>query len=1406
MRVFPKFKVGWAILFWGLIILQTEPVAANPPQLYAAIQKSPPKITLNWPNPGGITGYTVYRTTTIGGNPDGTGNWGSPIANLAGNTTSFIDTNVLLNTSYEYRVIAAGVTNGDGYINAGIELPLIENRGKLLLLVDDSFINDLTYELNQLQRDLVGDGWTVLRHDVSRNDKPANIKGLIKSDYLADPTNVTAVFLLGHIPIAYSGWIDPDDHGPRPGPTDTFYGDMAANWTDNVNYGDNSPTNHPWWINLAGDGKFDPSTIPGRMDLQVGRVDFFNMTAFQPFGLHEVDLLRRYLKKDHDFRNAVFTVVNRGADMNSGQGDYCQKQFFGLGNTTAVSDYFGTFTNNSYLWLTKGGGGGNYDSSADIGDTADFAALPPVKVVFNSWFASEYWEWDVENAFLRAPLAAAGYNLVNVWSENPCYVLHHMALGKNIGYSAQVSQNNTSFYAHHGYLNFNLYRRGVHMSLMGDPTLRMHIISPASNLLSSRSGGQTVLNWNASPQAGLLGYHVYRGNSALGPFARLNSSYVTNAIYTDTNPPAGSNIYMVRAVKVETSSGSGTYINASQGIFDEQAPKILLADGITANKVKVVFDKTLDSASAQNANNYSLNNGVTISATVQTDGHTVILATSTQVDGFVYTLTINNVADQSNPHNVIATNTQTSYLYSQIAEYSLDTNTVALWHLNGNGTDASSNGSTLTYGGAVTFAEFSPLGSSRLALHTTNTDAGGTIAAKANVADSLVMPSARPFTFEARVYIDAWTAYGLTGQGNILTLVQEYDANFYMIQQGMWDLPAYGKTTINGNTFLTPTQFQAVAPTGKWLHMALVFDGTNKNYSYIDGRLVAGPLVSAPNFGRTGAWAITMGNFDGYIDEVRLSKIARTFLAPPTWLTANTISSSQINLAWTDNANNADGFEIQRWSSSSTSTVTIATLTTNILSFSDTNLIGGTQYFYRIRDYQGTNKSDFSPQVSAITLTPSAVVPTIVSQPQSQTAKVSSNATFTVFATGTAPLSYQWRLEGDGISGATSSSFTITNLQPAHAGNYSVFITNTAGTTLSSNAVLVVVIPPAITGQPQGTNVAAGANVFFSVGTTGTAPLSYQWRLNGTNITGATANTYARANVQSADAGNYSVIVTNVGGSVTSSNAILTVNNPPVLASIPDYTINEGTMLVITNLASDPDSPADVLTFSLGTNAPVGASLDANSGIFNWTPNEAQGPGTNVITITVTDNGSPSLSNSRSFTVTVLEINQPPILTSLGNWTIHAGSSISFTATATDPDLPANILTFSLGPDVPDSATINATSGLFRWTSTEAQLGTNQVTLRVTDNGLPNLSDSKTFEITVVPKPSIQSLQVSQGIFTITWSAILGQSYRVEYKTNLTDVIWTPLSGDIISQGNAASKADSGPATVQRFYHVIVLP
>src|SRR5258708_2810933 len=201
-------------------------------QVSAAVQASPAKITLSWPQDTTTTptSYTVYRKA-----PGATA-WGTGTA-LAGTTLSYADTGVAVGTVYEYQVVKnAGTYSGYGYIEAGINVPLVENRGKVVLIVDNTYAVNLAAELTRLQQDLAGDGWTVLRHDVSRTATVPSVKALIKADYTADPANVKSFFLFGHVPVPYSGQLNPDGHPDHVGawPADVYYGNMNGTWTDST--------------------------------------------------------------------------------------------------------------------------------------------------------------------------------------------------------------------------------------------------------------------------------------------------------------------------------------------------------------------------------------------------------------------------------------------------------------------------------------------------------------------------------------------------------------------------------------------------------------------------------------------------------------------------------------------------------------------------------------------------------------------------------------------------------------------------------------------------------------------------------------------------------------------------------------------------------------------------------------------------------------------------------------------------------------------------------------------------------------------------------------------------------------------------------------------------------------------
>jgi hypothetical protein len=178
--------------------------------------------------------------------------------------------------------------------------------------------------------------------------------------------------------------------------------------------------------------------------------------------------------------------------------------------------------------------------------------------------------------------------------------------------------------------------------------------------------------------------------------------------------------------------------------------------------------------------------------------------------------------------------------------------------------------------------------------------------------------------------------------------------------------------------------------------------------------------------------------------------------------------------------------------------------------------------------------------------TPTPSPPSITTQPTDQTVTAPETARFTVTATGTTPLTYQWMKNGVNISGATSEFYVTPATTTADNGaRFAVVVSNVAGSVTSNNATLTVIsaIPPSITTQPANVTVRAGRKAKFTVTATGTAPLTYQWMKNGVNISGATRASYTTPATTGADNGAlFAVVVSNVAGSVTSNNAILTVN------------------------------------------------------------------------------------------------------------------------------------------------------------------------------------------------------------------------------------------------------------------------
>lgn len=525
--------------------------------LSAVVQNNPAQITISWQPISGSTSVKIYKKTKTANS------WGNPVADgLPANIISWTDNNVEIGEGYEYRVSSSGTNTPLGYIFTGIELSEIFYRGKVLLVYDSVSTDGLDKEINRWIDDAEGDGYDVIKIAVDQNDKVSKVKEKIIKEFNDDPQNVNSIFLLGRVPVPYSGVIAPDGHVPDhqgAWPADGYYAELNGTWSDVLanNTGASGIRNQ----NKPGDGKFDQHTFPSDLELQIGRVDMHNLPSFLS---DENELLKMYMDKNHSYRNKFFTPINRALIDDEFQG-YPEgfsasgwRSFSSLCgyNNIQAGDYLNTLKENSYLW-SYGCGAGNFKNCSGVIGSSDFVS-DSLNGIFTMLFGSYFGDWDSpEDNLLRASLAK-GNILTNCWSGRPYWYFHHMAMGESIGYSARVSMNNAGIY------DYNNNQRGVHMALMGDPTLRAHIIAPVNNLVAVNIGGAARLTW-AAPADSIAGYNVFRKNDTIRYYEKINSKIVTDNFFIDScliYP--GSYTYMVRSVKLEKTN-SGSYFNMSTG-------------------------------------------------------------------------------------------------------------------------------------------------------------------------------------------------------------------------------------------------------------------------------------------------------------------------------------------------------------------------------------------------------------------------------------------------------------------------------------------------------------------------------------------------------------------------------------------------------------------------------------------------------------------------------------------------------------------------------------------------------------------------------------------------------------------------------------------------------------------------
>lgn len=543
----------------------------NPMFLSATADSPLASLTLLWR-------YGPPRFPTIQRRELGTSSWQVVATNYV--PTRLTNSDLTLGRRYEFRV-------GEEYLLTALAEPPVEDRGKIILVVEQTLIPELEPDLDLLKADLVGDGWSVVRTNVQRHDDRnwsrnidaiASLKGFITNVYYSDPARTKAVFLIGHVPIPYSGFQNPDGHGGRALPADAFYGDVDGIYTDSaINF---SSFLGPFYLtrhdNHLRDGKFDQNRVPNNsrglaeLELAVGRADFALLPSFA--SLSEPELTRRYIQKTHSYRHKKVTHPQRicvGTFFSGNPNRDTYAQATRLGNRIFGIDPEYVFEGNPFdrtnaaLWGVMGGFGLPFGIFANniwhlSGEMPHVEREP--KIAFLNLFGSYFVDFHYPDNFMRAFLATPTYGLATMWFK-PVPIdrigldFESTGLGDTIGSGFIRSMHSST---QNGSAN-------MFVTLLGDPTLRVHLLAPPS-LLKHESGTHVALRWSASPESG-VGYYVYRSTNQLeGPWVRLTPQPLVEPNFTDFSTPPGPKVYQVRAAKL-THTGSGSFTNLSQGIF-----------------------------------------------------------------------------------------------------------------------------------------------------------------------------------------------------------------------------------------------------------------------------------------------------------------------------------------------------------------------------------------------------------------------------------------------------------------------------------------------------------------------------------------------------------------------------------------------------------------------------------------------------------------------------------------------------------------------------------------------------------------------------------------------------------------------------------------------------------------------
>ncbi len=452
MRTLYIYVIIAAMLIPGITASADEEVKKRAVMIAAEVDSSDsPSITLSWPQDTAVS-YTVSRKEVTGSDFD------HFVGVADSGATSLTDKDVRRGVHYEYKIIKAYRDfDGWGYVSAGFDVALPDHKGRILVLVDYTVREQIPDAINRYQRGLTADGWQAKVVSVPRSEQfnpraVINIRQIIRAEHERD--SLRAVVLLGRVPVAYSGDYAIDGHSEHIGawPADPFYAELDGIWTDSS--AEVLATSRYQNINSIGDGKYDQIFIPTKLELEIGRIDFFDLPDYPQ---SEIKLIENYLDKNQKFRYGEIRPRRMGI-ITDNFGMYSNEAFAADGwiNLSALVGYENIseasmryeMRDKSFMWA-YGCGSGTYYACHEVAYPETYVGVDQ-HCAFVMLFGSRFGDWDSRNNIMRIIAASAPMVQNVVWAARPFWHFHQMGMGETIGYCGKVSMNNVRTYESSG--------------------------------------------------------------------------------------------------------------------------------------------------------------------------------------------------------------------------------------------------------------------------------------------------------------------------------------------------------------------------------------------------------------------------------------------------------------------------------------------------------------------------------------------------------------------------------------------------------------------------------------------------------------------------------------------------------------------------------------------------------------------------------------------------------------------------------------------------------------------------------------------------------------------------------------------------------------------------------------------